>query len=326
MTGYTKLFSSIVTSTIWLESNATRIVWITMLALADKHGEVQGSVPGLARLAGVSVEECRAALQKFLSPDPDSRTKDDEGRRIEEIDGGWSILNHLKYREMASREESRVAESERKKRYRAKLKRNETPAQKPSTKCPGHVRDMSPNVPDMSPNVPEHMHIAEAEAEADTPYSSTLVGESAMVERPAALAPSSTLAEKPSWEEFWKYCQGMHCGLAAEWYARDKFEAAEGENWQGNKQNWRAYARRCKGWWQQDGSPMEPSRAKSGADLTAEKILRAKELEEVQAGIRRIKSGYESHETMREADRTKLKGLFTRQKELKSFLGYAIQV
>ncbi len=32
---YTKLFHSIVTSTIWRETDPTRIVWITMLALAE---------------------------------------------------------------------------------------------------------------------------------------------------------------------------------------------------------------------------------------------------------------------------------------------------
>lgn len=132
--GYTKLFSSIITSTIWSEDDRTRIVWITMLALADKNGEVQGSVPGLARMACVPVEDCRASLQKLMSPDPDSRTKDDEGRRIEEIDGGWSIINFLKYRELASREETRASESLRKARYRDR---------KMKAKCPGHVPDTS---------------------------------------------------------------------------------------------------------------------------------------------------------------------------------------
>ncbi len=150
---YTKLFSSIVTSTIWTEDDKTRIVWITMLALANKNGEVQGSIPGLARIAAVPVDCCRVAIQKFLSPDPDSRTKDDEGRRIEEIDGGWYLLNHQKYREMASKEESREAEAKRKARYRAKLARNKT-------------EDMSQGVPDMSQEVPESRHIAEAQAEA----------------------------------------------------------------------------------------------------------------------------------------------------------------
>jgi hypothetical protein len=155
---YTKLFNSIITSTIWSEDDKTRIVWITMLAIADKNGEVHGSIPGLARIAGVPVDDTRTAIHKFLSPDLDSRTKDDEGRRIEEIDGGWLLLNHRKYREMASREEAKEAEAKRKARYRAKLARN---------------GKMSHNVPDKSPNVPESLHIAEAEAEAeaDVPHS-----------------------------------------------------------------------------------------------------------------------------------------------------------
>jgi hypothetical protein len=123
---YTKLFNSIVTSTIWTEDDQTRIVWITMLALADKHGEVQGSVPGLARIAGVPVEATRRALEKFQQPDPDSRTQDDQGRRIETIDGGWALINHAKYRAMASKEDEKTANATRQKRFQDKRKRNAT--------------------------------------------------------------------------------------------------------------------------------------------------------------------------------------------------------
>jgi hypothetical protein len=78
---------------------------------------------------------------------------------------------------------------------------------------------------------------------------------------PSSSASSSVYAsdsEIPSWNEFWEYCQSIHCGLAAEWFARDKFEAANADRWKG-KSDWRAYARRCKGWWQNDGSPMKPN-------------------------------------------------------------------
>lgn len=122
--GYTKLFLSIITSTIWSEDDRTRIVWITMLASADKNGEVQASIPGLARLAGVPVESCRSAIKKFLEPDRDSRTKDDEGRRIEEIDGGWHLINHRKYREMACDEDRRNQAAIRQQRAREKKSRN----------------------------------------------------------------------------------------------------------------------------------------------------------------------------------------------------------
>jgi hypothetical protein len=87
------------------------VIWITMLAMCDKNGEVAASIPGLAKTAGVSLEKTEIALQKFLSPDKYSRTKDHEGRRVEEIDGGWLLLNHAAYR--AKRQE------EHRKEYRA---------------------------------------------------------------------------------------------------------------------------------------------------------------------------------------------------------------
>lgn len=121
---YTKLFNSIISSTIWTEDDQTRIVWVTLMAMADKNGEVQASIPGLARLASVPLEATEAAIEKFLAPDPYSRTKDDEGRRIEEIDGGWALINHAKYRDMASKEDSKKKNAERQKRFRDRNKRN----------------------------------------------------------------------------------------------------------------------------------------------------------------------------------------------------------
>jgi hypothetical protein len=118
MPNYTKLFNSIVTSTIWTEDDKTRIVWITMLAMSDQNGEVHASVPGLARVAGVTLADCELALGKLLGPDPYSRTPDNEGRRIAPIDGGWELLNHRKYRAMASREDEKKANAERQKRFR----------------------------------------------------------------------------------------------------------------------------------------------------------------------------------------------------------------
>lgn len=102
MSSYTKLFSSILNSSIWSEDNETRIVWITLLALADKNGEVEASIPGIARQASVSIEHVKCALDKLEGPDVYSRTPDHEGRRIQRIQGGWIVLNHAKYREKAS--------------------------------------------------------------------------------------------------------------------------------------------------------------------------------------------------------------------------------
>jgi hypothetical protein len=108
---FTKLFSSITESTIWREPANVRLVWITMLAMADRRGRVWASLPGLADRARVPDEDCRAAIKTFLSPDADSRTREHEGRRIEVIDGGWRLLNHEKYR--AIRDEEAIKDSKR---------------------------------------------------------------------------------------------------------------------------------------------------------------------------------------------------------------------
>ncbi|TMN18485.1 hypothetical protein [Pseudoxanthomonas sp. X-1] len=94
---YTKLFRSIAASTIVSEPLATRWLWVTLLSQADKGGNVYGSIPGLARLANISLQEVEQALQCLMSPDPYSRTPDNEGRRLAPIDGGWRLLNHAKY-------------------------------------------------------------------------------------------------------------------------------------------------------------------------------------------------------------------------------------
>jgi len=107
MTGYTKLFSSIIASTIWRANDKTRIVWITMLAMADQFGIVEASVPGLADMARVTTDECRSALSALSDPDKDSRSKEQDGRRVEEVDGGWRLINHGKYRDKMSRDERR---------------------------------------------------------------------------------------------------------------------------------------------------------------------------------------------------------------------------
>jgi hypothetical protein len=96
---WTKLYGSILDSSIWSEDSDVRIVWITLLARKDAAGIVICTLPGLARAAVVPLEKAELAIQKFLAPDNYSRTKEDDGRRIEEVEGGWRILNHHLYRD-----------------------------------------------------------------------------------------------------------------------------------------------------------------------------------------------------------------------------------
>lgn len=113
--GWTRLDSALPRSTIWQEPSDTRVVWITMLALANKYGVVESSLPGLAHESRVSLEAAALAIDRFMSPDPYSRNPENEGRRIEAVPGGWRLLNHGAYR-MTPKELSR----ERVRRHRAK--------------------------------------------------------------------------------------------------------------------------------------------------------------------------------------------------------------
>jgi hypothetical protein len=120
--GYTKLFSSIVASTIWREDDKTRIVWITMLAMKNERHMVEASLPGLADMARVTVEECEMAIKKLESKDGYSRNQDHGGRRIERTQGGWKILNGEYYRQQMSADDRREYQKNYHREYRKLIK------------------------------------------------------------------------------------------------------------------------------------------------------------------------------------------------------------
>jgi hypothetical protein len=111
---FTKLWASILESSIWSEPVENRVVWITMLTMADRNGFVGASVDGLARRANVSIDAVRAALATFQEPDQNSRNKDNEGRRIEEVPRGWHILNYTYFRDLRDEQARKEYERARK--------------------------------------------------------------------------------------------------------------------------------------------------------------------------------------------------------------------
>lgn len=119
MSGFTLLWNKILDSSIWMEDKETRLVWITMLAMKDWQGRVYASPKALAHRARVEPDECEKALHVLLSPDPESSSQEFDGRRIEEIQGGWQVLNHEKYR-YSGDEEKRKLWREKKKKQRQK--------------------------------------------------------------------------------------------------------------------------------------------------------------------------------------------------------------
>lgn len=119
---FVKLFDTIITSSIWQEDDQTRILWITLLALKNKDGKVFADPRWLAKVANIPFNKCQQCLQKLQSPDKLSRTPDNDGRRIEEIQGGWFILNSKLYREKGRNIERKTYFREKKREQRARLK------------------------------------------------------------------------------------------------------------------------------------------------------------------------------------------------------------
>lgn len=113
MAGWTKLFGSIVTSSIWCEDDVVLRVWIAMLVTCNAEGVIEGAVPGFASLCRVSLEDMQRVLGILSSPDPYSRTEEHEGRRIEKVPGGWRILNYKKFRDKGQDKEGSGAQKQK---------------------------------------------------------------------------------------------------------------------------------------------------------------------------------------------------------------------
>lgn len=143
---FVKLDTGILNSTLWVDRDVTQI-FITALLMAEpfevrsplEQLEVRSltftgfSVPpgwyGLVPAAGVGIirralmdqESGYIALEKLGSPETESRSNDFEGRRLVRVDGGYVVLNYMKYRDKDH------TAAERQRRMRARRKESVTP-------------------------------------------------------------------------------------------------------------------------------------------------------------------------------------------------------
>jgi len=138
---FTKLAPEIVQSSIWNEPSDIRIVWITLLAIKDAEGYVRGDSQVISRMANVSPESVKEALEKFQQPDPNSHTPDNDGRRIAQAPGGWIVLNHWLYR-IEDRKQIH-AEYMRKWREKASVKVCDSQVKHPSASASASVSSSS---------------------------------------------------------------------------------------------------------------------------------------------------------------------------------------
>lgn len=82
-----------------------------LLVLSDSDGVVDMTQSSIAARTRIPIDQVMEFLAKLEQPDPESRTQDDEGRRIRRLDShrswGWIILNYAKFRGIKSEEQRR---------------------------------------------------------------------------------------------------------------------------------------------------------------------------------------------------------------------------
>ena len=166
---YSKLFASLLTSSVWDTDIETRVVWITLLALKDQDGFARvATVEGLARLARVSVEGAEKAVKILTAPDPDSSDPEHDGRRIERAPGGWVVLNAKKYDALGSEQHRREKNAEYVRRHRER-KREEAECKGSVSTCKQVKAYIDTDI-DISTGTPESTMPSLAEnPEPDTP-------------------------------------------------------------------------------------------------------------------------------------------------------------
>ncbi len=115
---FVKLDTGILDSSLWSEPAQTCKCWVTLLAMMDATGLVRSTAPGIAKRAHLTLKQTTKALETFSGPDENSRSLNDEGRRINRVDGGYQVINSEKYRKYD------YTAAERMKRHRERVTRN----------------------------------------------------------------------------------------------------------------------------------------------------------------------------------------------------------
>ncbi|RXS93685.1 hypothetical protein [Silvibacterium dinghuense] len=138
---FVKVFRQILDSTI-ADDWQVRHVFEDLLKLADyKTGEVDMTPRAISRQTGVPLDVVERALSVLEEPDTDSRSAEEEGRRLvrlaAERSWGWRIVNFAHYRDLKNLDLKREADKFRQQKHRAS-KRDAS-----VTECDSHAMSQS---------------------------------------------------------------------------------------------------------------------------------------------------------------------------------------
>ncbi len=124
---YAKLFASIYQGTLRGNTHGL-VVFTNLLAHADLSGCVDIHPMAISDEVGLTLAEVQAALLSLESPDAESRSPEEDGRRIvrlnEHRSWGWRIVNHGKYRSIRNEEDRREQNRRAQEKFRNKIKEN----------------------------------------------------------------------------------------------------------------------------------------------------------------------------------------------------------
>jgi hypothetical protein len=120
---YTKLFHSMLDSSVWMLSKEARILWITLLLKKDMDHVVRAAIPGLAHAARLTIEETEKSLEELSKPDPYSQSPAEQGRRIKRVEAGWLVVNGEHYLGKFGPEERREYKRQWQAAYRSRKKK-----------------------------------------------------------------------------------------------------------------------------------------------------------------------------------------------------------
>lgn len=122
---YVKLFTSIYQGTLRGNSHGL-LVFTNLLAHCDKDGIVDIHPRAIAEEVGLTIEEVKETLLMLESPDDESRSPDEQGRRIIRLDEhrawGWFVVNYEKYRKIRNEDDRREQNRSAQRNYRKKSK------------------------------------------------------------------------------------------------------------------------------------------------------------------------------------------------------------
>ncbi len=157
---FVKLDTGILNSTLWVDRDVTQI-FITALLMAEPfeirvpmeqlevrclestgfivppgwYGLVPAAGVGIIRRALMEQEPGYRALEKLGSAETESRSINFEGRRLVRVEGGYIVLNYMKYRDKDH------TAAERQKRMRERRKQAVTPVTLRDIPVTSHIAD-----------------------------------------------------------------------------------------------------------------------------------------------------------------------------------------